>query len=178
MARPAFSHVPVTPRFSGPQGAQHRISTLAHVSGVGGGQSPRTEASTARGVGSSPRPAQAPALTTGPALKEEQRKPPVSGGRRGRPGAAAKRRALWGLWLRPRPGRLPPEGSSSSSVTKRLQPPGRDVGYQPKQSRRQEGDRHKKASEGQAWPGSRVSVRLRQRGQRRLCAQKARPESP
>lgn len=106
MARPAFSHVPVMPRFSGPQGAQHQISTLAHVSGVGG-DSPRGLRPSPHGVWDLPRGGTGTSSDHWPSFETGAAEASWSGGRRGRLGAAAKRRALWGLWLRPRPGSLP-----------------------------------------------------------------------
>lgn len=56
----------------------------------------RAEASTTQGVGFSPSLAQAPALATGPALTQEERKSPISGEKPGRAGTAAKHHALSG----------------------------------------------------------------------------------
>ena len=55
------------------------------------------------GCGIFPSLAQAPALATGPALKQEERKCPVSGGRRGRADATAKCCALGGCGFGPGP---------------------------------------------------------------------------
>lgn len=63
----------------------------------------RAEASTTWGVGFSPSLAQTPALATGPALKQEERKSLLSGEKPGSAAITAKHHALWGWWVRPRP---------------------------------------------------------------------------
>lgn len=100
----------------------------------------KAEASTTWGVGFSLSLAQTPALATGPALKQEERKSLLSGEKPGSAGIAAKHYALCGRWVRPRSclrGAHPHSPEEAATV-------GRDLGQQPKQGRRQEGDGHKK----------------------------------
>ena len=62
--------------------------------------------------------AQIPTLATGPALNQEERKWPVSGGRRGRAVATAKRSALGGCGFGPGPalGELILQGSQEAAT--------------------------------------------------------------
>ena len=62
--------------------------------------------------------AQIPALATGPALNQEERKWPVRGGRRGRAVATAKRSALGGCGFGPGPalGELILQGSQEAAT--------------------------------------------------------------
>lgn len=117
----------------------------------------RAEASTLWGVGFSQAWHRQPALAAGPALKQEERKSPVNGERPG--GKALPPSTLWGwLW-----GLTCLAGAHPHL--------GRDLGYQQRQGRWQEGGEHK---EGQPQPGPRVSERIRRSGQCPLSAQKAR----
>lgn len=109
-------------------------------------------------MGFSPSLAEAPALATGPALKQEERKSPVSGER---PGGRA---------LLPSP--MPcggvagtqalPEWSSSPTAPRRLSPG--ELGHQHRQGRRQGGGGHQEGPWGQPHPGSSMSERVRHSG--------------
>ena len=109
-----------------------------------------------------PEPAQAPALATGPALSQEERKCPVSGGRRGRAVATTKCSALGGCGFGPGPalGELILQGSEEAAAL------WGDRGHRP--------DR----AGGRREPGSGVSRKLRQSPQHPVYAQKARLKSP
>ena len=109
-----------------------------------------------------PSLAQAPALATGSALKQEERKCPVSGGREGRADTTAKRCALGGYGFGPGPalGELILQGSQEAAAL------WGDPGHCPGKAG------------GRRQPGSSVSRKLRQSPQHPLCAQKARLESP
>ena len=93
-----------------------------------------------------PSLAQAPALATGSALKQEERKCPVSGGREGRADTTAKRCALGGYGFGPGPalGELILQGSQEAAAL------WGDPGHHPGRAG------------GRRQPGSGVSRKLRQ----------------
>ena len=114
------------------------------------------------GCGIFPSLALVPALATGSASKQEERKCPVSGGRQGRADTTAKRCALGGYGLGPGPalGELILQGSQQAATL------WGDPGHHPGRAG------------GKRKPGSSVSRKLRQSPQPPLCAQTARLESP